>query len=160
MNVTSLQEIRLELPELPAKELAALCLSLAKYKKDNKEYLGYLLFHSQNREGFIAEVKNETDVLFSEIDQKKNVYFIKKSLRKILMVLNKYGKYVGEKATTADLLLYYCRKIKDSGISIHKSPALEKIFYSQIKKIKTLTSSLHEDLQGDYKNELESLISN
>jgi hypothetical protein len=158
MNVASLQEVKSELQNLSEKELADLCIHLAKYKKDNKEYLSYLLFQSQNKDGYLLQIKTEIELLFTEINGQKNVYFIKKSLRKILRVLNKYCKYIGDKSTTADLLLYYCLKMKENKIPTHQSVALENILLSQIKKIKTITNTLHEDLQADYIRELENII--
>ncbi len=157
MNVSSLQEVKIELQNLSEKELSDLCIALAKYKKDNKEYLSYLLFQSQNKIGYVLQIKDEIGTLFKEIEGQKNVYFTKKSLRKILRVLNKYCKYIGDKATTTDLLLFYCRKMKESKLPIHHSLALENIYLSQIKKITTLTASLHEDLQADYIRELDEI---
>lgn len=158
MNVASLQEVKSELQNLSEKELIELCIHLAKYKKDNKEYLSYLLFQSQNREGYLLQIKAEIDAQFDEINGQKNVYFIKKSLRKILRLLNKYCKYLGDKSYTVDLLLFYCLKMKEYHIPLHNSVALENIFLSQIKKIKTLTATLHEDLQTDYIREMENII--
>lgn len=159
MNVSSLQEVKQELQELPPKELLELCISLAKYKKDNKEYLGYLLFQSQDRAGFILQIKTETDNHFAEIQTQKNLYYIRKSLRKILRTLNKYCKYMGDKASSAEVLIYFLLKIKQSNIPIHKSQRLINLFNAQVKKIKSLTASLHEDLQADYLKELEEIVS-
>lgn len=157
MKVTSLQEVKQELQELSQKELLELCIHLAKYKKDNKEYLGYLLFQAHDRKGFAEEIKMEIDSHFQELQSQKNLYYIKKSLRKLLRILNKYCKYMGDKASTVEVLLYYCHKIKDSGIPIHKSPRLVNLFNSQEKKIRSLISSFHEDLQADYLKELEDI---
>ncbi len=158
MNVSSLQELKEELPTLPPKKLAELCISLAKYKKDNKEFLGYLLFQAHDRDGFILQVKEEADQHFAEIREQKNLYYVKKSLRKVLRILNKYCKYMGDKAATAEVLLYFCMKLKQSRIPIHKSAALENLFLSQVKKIKSVTVSLHEDLQADYLRELDTIL--
>ena len=158
METSSLQEIKSELSELSAKELTALCISLAKYKKDNKELLSYLLFQSSNRLGFIHQLKKEVDEYFSEIDIQKNSYYTKKSLRKVLRIINKYSKYIGDKSVTADLLLYFCIKMKQSKIPMERSVSLENIFLSQIKKIKTITATLHEDLQADIYKELEDVM--
>ncbi len=158
MESASLQEIKLELKNLSDKELAELCVRLARYKKDNKSFLSYLLFQSQNQIGFVVQLKLEIDQFFAEIDELRNIYFIKKSLRKILRFINQYCKYMGDKAITADLLLYFCRKVKASKIPLHQSLTLENIFNAQIKKIRTLTSGLHEDLQSDYLRELEELV--
>jgi hypothetical protein len=158
MNVSSLQEVKDELKELPPKELLELCISLAKYKKDNKEYLGYLLFQAQDRDGFILRVKTEIDDHFAEMQSQKNLYYIKKSLRKMLRIINKYCKYMGDKAATAELLIYFCSKIKRAGIPIHKSARLVNLFNAQEKKIRSVISSLHEDLQSDFLKELNAII--
>jgi len=144
---------------LPPKKLLELCISLAKYKKDNKEYLGYLLFQAQDRAGFIAQIKTEIDNHFADMQTQKNLYYIKKSLRKLLRILNKYCKYMGDKASAAEVFIYFLLKIKQAGIPIHKSQRLINLFNAQVKKIKSLASGLHEDLQTDYLRELEEIMS-
>ncbi len=156
MKASSLSEIKKELQELEPKVLAELCLHLAKYKKDNKEFLSYLLFESHNKQGFIAGIKSEIDAQFSEITQ-VNLYLVKKSLRKILRITNKYIKYMACKQTEVELLLYFCNKLKQSGIPVHKSNVLTNLYNTQVKKINTAISKLHEDLQYDFKNEVELL---
>ena len=158
MDVSSLQEVKQELQELSPKELLELCISLAKYKKDNKEYLGYLLFQAHDREGFIVKVKAEIDEHFVEMQIQKNLYYIKKSLRKLLRIINKYCKYLGDKASTAELHLYFCLKIRQGNIPIHKSARLTNLFKAQEKKIRSLISTLHEDLQADFLKELEAVL--
>ncbi len=69
----------MQLQELEPRQLVDLCLSLAKYKKDNKEYLGYLLFESHDKNAFVNEIKSEIDFNFSEIDVTNNLYYIKKT---------------------------------------------------------------------------------
>ena len=73
MNISSLQEVKQELQELPPKELLELCISLAKYKKDNKEYLGYLLFQAHDRANFVLQIKTEIDNHFTEMKTQKNL---------------------------------------------------------------------------------------
>ena len=48
MKAASISELQKELALLEPKNTAALCLRLAKYKKENKEFLSYLLFDSIN----------------------------------------------------------------------------------------------------------------
>ncbi len=158
MDVSSLQEVKQELQELSPKELLELCISLAKYKKDNKEYLGYLLFQSKDTDGFILQVKAEIDNHFVELKTQKNLYYIKKSLRKLLRILNKYCKYMGNKSATAEVLIYFLLKIKQAYIPIDKSVRLVNMFNAQVKKIRSVTASLHEDLQSDYLKELDAII--
>jgi hypothetical protein len=49
MTFATLAEIKKELQQVDADLLQTLCLRLAKYKKENKELLGYLLFESQTK---------------------------------------------------------------------------------------------------------------
>lgn len=156
MKTASVAELKKELGDLSPKELKELCLRLVKYKKENKELLTYLLFEAHDEESYIRDIKEETDLLFSEINS-NSLHWAKKSLRKILRILNKYIKYSGNKQTEVELLLYYCRKLKDSGISFTYSPTLVQLYDRQIIKAEKALVKLHEDLQYDYADELASL---
>ncbi len=157
MKTTSLSELKKELQLLSAPELVELCVALAKYKKDNKEYLGYLLFESHDKNAFAAEIRTEIDLHFSALKLQNNLYLIKKSLRKILRIINKYCKYIGDKAVAAELYIYFCSKMKNSGIAIHKSQLLINMYSQQLKKINSLVDTLHEDLRSDYANDIEKI---
>lgn len=152
----SISDIKKELQLLEPKQLAELCLQLAKYKKDNKEYLSYLLFHSHDKNTAVLLVKEEIDMLFTEINH-VNLYIVKKSLRKILRFTNKHIKYIGTKEQEIELLVYFCKKIQLSHIPIQKSVVLQNLYNAQLKKIEGIVSKLHEDLQYDYKNDIEAL---
>lgn len=157
MKTSSLNDIKKELHELSPKQLVELCLSLAKYKKDNKEYLGYLIFESHDKNTFVASVKSEVDILFSQIEIDANLYYAKKSLRKILRQIVKYCKYVDDKALAAELHIYFCHKLKFSGIAFKRSQLIINMYEQELRKINALIASLHEDLQNDYLNDLESI---
>jgi membrane-anchored protein YejM (alkaline phosphatase superfamily) len=157
MKAASLNELKKELYQLSAKELVEFCLSLAKYKKDNKEFLGYLLFESHDKATFVNEIKSEIDLHFLELESQSNLYYIKKSLRKLLRLLTKYGKYIGDKAIFAELHIYFCLKLIASGIPLHKSQLLVNMYEQQVKKINTAISTLHEDLQSDFNADLEKI---
>lgn len=141
---------------MPADELAALCIRLAKYKKENKELLHYLLYEADDETSYIKEVKKEMDILFGEI-KKGNAYQNKKTLSKILRFTQKQIKYSGIKRTEVELLMYYCLKMRKSGISLHNSLAISNIYIRQMAKIKKAIAGLHEDLQFDYEEELTRL---
>ncbi|MDI1354283.1 MAG: hypothetical protein PSX36_05175 [bacterium] len=157
MKSFSLNELKKELQNLPASELADLCISLAKYKKDNKDLLGYLLVDSFDKPGFVLDIKREIDNFFLELKSQSNLYLTKKSLRKLLRTITKYCRYMGDKAASADLHIYFCKKVKEPGIAVHKSQQLINMYEQQVKKIKTFIGALHEDLQGDYLRELEEI---
>lgn len=158
MKSATISEIKKELNELPQKQLVELCLSLSKYKKDNKEFLDYLLFEAHDKSNFALSVKKEIDELFIELKTQNNLYYTKKSLRKILRLITKYCKYIGDKAIAAELHIYFCSKLKNSGIPYHKSQLIVNMYEQQIKKITSLINSLHEDLQQDYMNDLEKIM--
>ena len=156
MKSSSVSEIKQELTNASSKELLALCLRLIKFKKENKELINYLLFEAHDIDGYIHKIKEEIDDQFTQINT-SNVYFAKKTLRKILRITNKYIKYTASKEAEAVLLIYFCSKIIGSGIKINKSAALTNLYNNQLKKIQTVVATLHEDLQHDYKKEIESL---
>ncbi|MEO8769851.1 MAG: hypothetical protein ABI402_07195 [Ferruginibacter sp.] len=157
MRAASLKDIKTELDLQPQQVLLGLCLRLAKFKKENKELLTYLLFEENNEAGYVESVKGEVDLAFLELNI-KSVYIAKKNLRRILRSINRYIKYSSVKTTEATLLIYFCSKIKASGLQIDKSTALSNIYASQVKKIKTAIATLHEDLQYDFKKELEEIL--
>src|SRR5574343_61358 len=157
MKTGTLNEIKKEIQELGPDRLTELIISLAKYKKDNKEFLDYLLFESHDKSGFTAKVKQEIDLLYSELNPGINLYYAKKILRKILRIVNKYIKSISDKQTAVELLIYYLKKLKESELSVENSQRLINLRLSIIKKIKTLMISLHPDLQYDYIRELEEI---
>jgi len=157
LKTASLNEIKQELSNIPQEELLELCLRLIKFKKENKELIGYLLFEANDLNSYIHNVKLEIDENFQAINQ-SNLYFAKKSLRKILKITNKYIKYTTSKDAEVELLIYYCHKIKTSGIEVNRSAALINLYNNQIKKIRGVIEMLHEDLQHDYNKEIDKLI--
>lgn len=156
MKAASIKEIKTELENLHPHQILPITLRLAKFKKENKELLTYLLFEATDENGYIESVKAETDELFEGINH-TNLYFVKKTLRKILRMINRYSRYSNEPQTGVELLLYFCHKLKAAGIPIQKSTALVNLYDGQIKKIKKEISLLHEDLQHDYLKMVEKL---
>jgi len=156
VKAATISEIKKLLNSMPTDELAAMCIRLAKYKKENKELLHYLLYEIDDEEAYIKQVKKEMDELFSEI-KKGNAYQTKKNLAKILRYTQKQIKYSGLKRTEVELLMYYCLKMRKSGISLHNSLAITNIYIRQMAKIKKTIATLHEDLQFDYQEELNRL---
>ncbi len=157
MKAATVKEIKEELRQLTPAELVDLCLRMARFKKENKELLTYLLFESQNEEEYLKNVKAHIDIQFSQIPQGNSLYLTKKSLRKILRTINKYIRYTGSVAVGVQLIIYFCRKIKESRIPVHKSNALSNLYSGQLKKVRANLAGLHEDLQYDYLKEIEIL---
>ncbi|MGB3006555.1 MAG: hypothetical protein WBC06_08610, partial [Chitinophagaceae bacterium] len=141
---------------LKTTELTNICLRLARFKKENKELLSYLLFESHNEDEYIKSVKQEIIELFGTINLTQ-LYFAKKTLRKILRVINKKSRYSGNKQTDIELRLFFCQQLKNSAIPFRQNLALSNLYNGQIKKIRIVLSSLHEDLQHDYSKPISDL---
>jgi gas vesicle protein len=157
MKAASSNEIKQELKKLNASQLTELCLRLARFKKENKELLTYLLFEEDNLAVYISNVKKQMDEDFSQMNI-TNLYFAKKTLRKILRIANKYIRYTGSKEAEAEILMHYLTNLKGLKISWKKSTALTNLYQAQIKKIKAAVESMHEDLQYDHKRSLDRLV--
>lgn len=156
MKAVTLKKIKDELQYRSQSELMDLCVKLARFKKENKELLTYLLFEAHDEEQYIASVKSLIDELFEEINT-KSFFYIRKSVRKILTLTKKYIRYSKKKETEVELLLHFCKKLKDFKPSIARSPRLTKVYHTQLTLIKKSIATLHEDLQYDYTLELEEL---
>src|SRR5688572_24727812 len=106
MKTATINELKQELLNLPATELTELCLRLAKFKKENKELLTYLLFEAHDEQSYIAAVQKEMLEQFADMNQ-SNLYYVKKTLRKILRTLTKYSRYTGSAQVTIELLIFF-----------------------------------------------------
>lgn len=156
MRTTTIHEIKQELVTLKPAELVSICLRLGKFKKENKELLHYLLFEAHDEDGYTRSIKEEIDELFETINLSQ-LYFAKKTLRKIVRVINKYSRYSGEKQTDLELRIYFCQKLKDSGIPFRQNPVISNLYDGQLKKINMVLATLHEDLQHDYSRQIAGL---
>ncbi len=156
MKGASLVDIKKELSHRSYDEITELCLRLARFKKENKELLTYLLFESHNEEGYIESVKSYIDEQF-ELINTASYFYIRKSARKILTNTKKYIRYTQNKETEVALLLYFCEKLKAFSPSIKYSVQLQNMYNRQLILIKKLVATFHEDLQYDYNLILEDL---
>jgi hypothetical protein len=156
METASLSVIKKELKTISPQQLQELCLRLAKYKKENKELLNYLLFEAINEQAFIKNVKDEIDEQFKQLN-KNSFYLAKKTLRKVLKTTDKYIKFSGSKETEIELLIYFCQKMRKSGLSLRSSRVILSMYQRRVERIKKVLSMLHEDLQFDYEEEVEKL---
>ncbi|HKP31187.1 MAG TPA: hypothetical protein VJT83_00590 [Chitinophagaceae bacterium] len=156
MKAASVNEIKQELKRVNPSKLVDLCLQLARFKNDNKQFLTYLLFEADDPEAYIKNVKEEMDHEFSEINV-ANLYYVKKSLRKILRHANKYIRYTGSKTAEAEILMHFLTNFKGLKINLKKSTQLSNMYAAQLKKINAALDAMHEDLQFEYRRELSRL---
>ncbi|HEY3429896.1 MAG TPA: hypothetical protein VGK39_04405 [Cyclobacteriaceae bacterium] len=156
MNTASLHDIKKELQTLDPETIAGLCMRLAKYKKENKEFLNYLLFEAHNEHTYISSVKESVDELFQDIPA-PNLYLTKKVLRKILRFVSKQIKYSGIAQTEIELRVYFCSKVREANVPLTEGTVLSNLYQQQLNKIKAALKKLPEDIQADYQREIEAI---
>ncbi len=156
MKPATVAQLKKELKFRSSDELEELCLRLAKFKKENKELLTYLLFQSHDEEAYIESVKQVIDDGFSTINT-NSYYYMKKTVRKVLRMVKKYIRYSKKKETEVELLLYFCEQLKDLRPSIKRNKTLTNLYERQLTLVKKRITELHEDLQHDYTLEIEEL---
>ncbi len=157
MKAVTVKELKNALQEQSPQELIELCLQLAKFKKDSKELLTYLLFEAHDLEAYRASVIQYIHSSFAEINT-KNYFYIRKSARRILTQTKKYIRYAKDKETEVELLLAYCAALKAIEPNIFESPRLANVFQTQFNLAKKAVSNLHEDLQYDFNVAFEALL--
>lgn len=157
MKIAGTSEIRQQLKELPPSELREIILRLSRYKQDNKGLLNYLLFGAENESDYLNEVKEE---IRSQLNQTNtsSFYLAKKSIRKALKTANTHIRYSGKDQTLIELLLFYCSELLRLDLAIKRSEILSNLFERQIVRIEKSLNKLHEDLQYDYRKELNELL--
>jgi hypothetical protein len=156
MKAASLNDIKKELKEIEPDQMIDFCIRLMKYKKENKELLTYLLFESGNEPAYIENVKAELEVQFDEVP-KGNVYFVKKTVRKILRFANRQIRYSGIPETELELRIFFCSKMKSEKVPMPGGTVLYNLYQQQLSKINALISKLPEDIHADYEREIKRL---
>ena len=158
MKLEKLSDIKKELLRRNVHELTDICLRLAKYKKENKELLHYLLFDVNEPLAYSEQVKSFLTEDFKTLQ--KHYYYSTKSLRKIIRLINRYAKYTASKQVELELSLWFCTNFLIYADLKSNHKPLHGLLTRQLEKISNLIPKLHEDLQFDYHNEFETLLLN
>jgi hypothetical protein len=157
MKSFSIKEIKSELKELDSEALVDICLRLAKYKKENKELMSYLLFDAHNERSYIEQIKENMGLMFEDVPIGSNAYYIKKTLRKILRFALRQIRYSGIASTEIELRIHFCLLMRGRKIPMHAGSVLSNIYQQQLKKISGLINKLPEDSRLDYEDDLSRL---
>jgi len=156
MKTASVKELKDELKFKDEKELTEIVLRLSRFKKENKELLTYLLFEAHHEDEYTDSIKTDIDEQFLAVNT-RNIYYAKKGVRKILKNAKKYIRYTGNKETEVAVLIHFCRQLQDFQPYYSKSKVLRDICARQLILIKVRISTLHEDLQYDFEQELNDI---
>jgi hypothetical protein len=156
MKSESLSNLKKEIENMPSELIAQFCIRMAKYKTENKELLNYLIYQAYDQQSFIEQVKEEVDNQFKALN-KTNLYLAKKTIRKALKTTQKFIKFSANKQTEIELLIHFCKKLKATGLSIRQGKVLGNIYQRQLERINIVLATLHEDIQMDYRGDIENL---
>lgn len=149
MKTATVKEIKASLENATMDELVAYCLQLARFKKENKELLTYLLYEAGDELQYINNVKDYLNELFETVNTTQ-LYFAKKTIRKIIRIANQYIKYSKLPGTTIEIHLHVAEKIKALQLPLIQNKTLFNMYAVLLKKINETLAGLHEDEQYDY----------
>ena len=156
MDTASIKQLKDTLSTLGREELTGLLLRMVKFKKENKELLTFLLFEAGDLDAYVYEISLEIKDEFENY-RLKTAYYKRKGCRRILRILKKYIKYAADKEVEVRLLLAYVSMVAESKTFI-TDRVIQKIAFRQLLLAEKSIVKLHEDLQYEYKLELEELI--
>jgi len=152
MKAASIAQIKKELLRLDHGELLDACLRLARFKKDNKELLTYVLFLCQDEQAFANSLCKEIDEQFALTP---NAH--KKTLRKVIRWMNKCMRFTKVKDTEIQVRLHFCRALRSSKTPIRRSKVVVNMYNGQLKKVRAVIEKLHEDIRFDVEREVQGL---
>ncbi|MCU4174810.1 hypothetical protein [Carboxylicivirga sp. N1Y90] len=157
LETSSISVIKKELQQMPKEVLIQHFLRVAKYKKESKELLNYLLFESHDEANYIRQVKEEVEAEFKTINH-ASIYYVKKGVQRIHRILNKYIRYSGKKATQIELLIFFCYQMKLCKTNYKRSKVLNNLYDRQIVSISKALAAVHEDLRLDFEEDLKQIL--
>ncbi|HAH38576.1 MAG TPA: hypothetical protein DEQ87_08220 [Algoriphagus sp.] len=156
MDIPSLATLKKDLGYLSEQEIKDLLIELIKFSRDNKAYLFFKLYERDQPGLFVEMVKEDLLVEFEKA-RVEHGYYAKKSAQSIRRKMNKLLKLLKSKPDQAEVILFFCEKIKEMGFLKHRNSVIKNLYEIQKGKVEKLVSGLHEDLQYDFQFRLEKL---
>ncbi|MFO7824653.1 MAG: hypothetical protein R6V72_12005 [Cyclobacterium sp.] len=156
MQIPSLSSLKKELQHKDPKELIDLILHLSKLSRDNKAFLYFKLFDTEDSSLFIDSLKEELESAFYKANT-SNYYLAKKAAQSVRRILNKNLKLTKDPIAKIELIAFFCQKLEELGYLDYRHPVINNLYALQVGKIEKLLAQLHEDLQFDYRELLEVL---
>ena len=158
MKPATLVQIRKELETVSYNRLLDITMKMVRHKTENKEFISFVLFDEENVADFASDIRHEISEMMQEVQYKPS-YIIKRTLRKVLRYISRYCGYVSDKEFEAEMLVYFCRLMKEK--RLHRTPikSINIIYYKQLEKIEKLLPKLTGEVKTDIENELAELTS-
>jgi len=153
---TKLNDLKQELAERDKKNLMELCLHLARFKTENKELIGYLLFNAHDPLAYTEAYKPMIDEPFEKFIF--NPYYLSKGIRKAFRQIARYAKITKSKEGECTLYLYLAEQFisRIHGRIVHKSLII--LLERSLKKAALLIDKMHEDYQLDYVPQFNEIL--
>jgi hypothetical protein len=126
-----------------------------KHTHKNENTVSAISYSNNQKNKSKENIKLEIDTYFENLVVFSFSNMLKK-LRKALRIANKYIKFSGSKNVEVAVLIYLCIKIKPFTLQT-TSTALLNLYNRQIIKIDKALLKLEEDLQYDYKTDIEAI---
>lgn len=155
MRSEPLNILRKQLTSLDQATLSRICIDLAKYRKENKEYLQYILFESANVESYVEDVTTFLQKDFESLSRSAAKRL--KELRGIRKQLRKHIRFIKQPAAELSLLLWFCQMLLQYFDRQDLRRSATAIFTSSIVKAENIFNKLHEDIRLDYENTFTEL---
>lgn len=156
MTPIKLQLQKKEIAKLDVKTVADICIRLAKYKTENKEFLNYLLFYSFDNEPYINDLK--FDITNTFLLYKQNDYTYTKIIKSLLTRLNKHLKFIADKTREAEIIAQFCAAFINKIDVRSYNSGLIQVLYRQFVRLQKVVLKLDEDLQFDYATDMETIL--
>jgi hypothetical protein len=156
MDTASLSEIKAALKVMSREALEQQLLRMAKYKKENKELLSFILFDEEDKLQFIKDCKHEMGLLFASINFSTS-YVSAKGLRKILKFVTKCVRFSADKTVEIELLAEFCSQMSALAPRFRSSTVLAQLYDKQVEKVYRAMEHLHEDIRADYRKLAQAL---
>lgn len=156
MKTQGLADIKKTIKNISHAELSEICLKLARFKKDNKEYVHFLLYEASNPLDYAEEVKESLLGPLTNLSRHPSLKV--KELRKHLRVLNRHIRYTSSSEVEISLLIWYEDMLLTHAGVRQSNKALYTLFIRQLEKIRKSFAKIHEDLQFDYSHSYNHLL--
>lgn len=150
VKASSIRELKKSLALMDQAQLMEVCLRLTRFKVDNKELLTYLLDYSSDEQAYAARVCDAIDELFPDTGKMH-----KKTLRKIVRLMNKWIRYSGDKETELQVRIHFCQQCIDRNVGLESCRVKANLHATQIKKIDKVLEQVHPDLQFDFRSQMQ-----
>lgn len=156
MRTNGIAEIKKTIKNIGQAELSEICLKLARFKKDNKEYIHFLLHESSDPLAYAEDVKESLHHSLTNLNRHPSLKV--KELRKHLRVLTRHIRYTSSVEVEITLVIWFTEMLVAHAGIRQSNKALYTLFTRQIEKIRKAFPKLHEDLQFDYMQPYNDLL--